>query len=283
MSAARKRGDTVCNGRTWRRIAIVGAAALLAHLAWLVVPAGASERSYDSTISPFNGPGSASFDAQGNVWVTDGGQFKVTPGHQGIYLRSPYPSQTVLAEPNTNVPWGPGIISLQGAVNTATGELFVAQSSGRTVAIFDGQGNYLRSWTAINGIYGFGETGSIHVAVDNTDTDSGGRVYLALSKPENDVEAFDDAQRPVDFPGTAGYINENRITGTPEGPFGEAHFVSTDDQGNIYVTDTTKNLVDVFRSTGSSCAASRLPKPHRISSAAQVSAASLWTRRTVTF
>jgi sugar lactone lactonase YvrE len=224
--------------------------ALLAHLAWLVVPAGAVERDYDSRISPFAAPGSVSFDAQGNVWVTDGGQNKNPPGLQGIYLRSPFPSQTILEDPNTNSAWGSGIPLLQGSVNRETGELFVAQSNGRVVFIFDSQGDLLRSWSAINGSSGSFETGAIHVAVDNSNSDSRGRIYLSLSKPEDDVEAVDDQQRPVDFPATASYIKDNRITGTPEGPFGETHFVSVDEEGNIYVTDTKKNQVDVFSSTG---------------------------------
>jgi hypothetical protein len=250
MRTVWNRGPAVSKGRTWRRIALAGTAALLAHLAWLVGPAAAAERSYDSTISPFYAPSSVAFDAQGNVWVTDGGQGNNPPGLQGIYLRSPYPSQTVLAEPNTNAAWGSGQPMLQAAVNRSTGELFVAQSNGRVVYIFDEHGNYLRPWTAINGSAGSGEAGAIHVAIDNSSSDSGGRIYLSLSKPENDVEAFDDHQRPVDFQASSDYIKDNRITGTPEGPFGETHFVSTDEEGNIYVTDTKKNVVDVFRSTG---------------------------------
>jgi hypothetical protein len=249
MSEARKREDTVCRRRNWRRLAIVGAAAMLAHLAWLVVPAGAAERSYDSRITPFNAPGSVSFDAQGNVWITDGGQNKNPPGLQGIYLRLPFPSQTVLEEPNTKNAWGESSVSLQGSVDHETGELFVEQSFGRTVYIFDSQGKYLRAWTAINGSKGSNES-ALHIAVDNSNTDSRGRIYLALNNPEDDVEAVDDQQRPVDFPATASYIEDNRLTGTPEGPFGEALFVSVDGEGNIYVTDTKKNQVDVFRSTG---------------------------------
>lgn len=241
MRTAWNRGTAVSERRTWRRLAAAGAVALLAHLAWLVVPAGAVERSYDSSISPFNSPSSVSFDAQGNVWVTDSGK--------GLALLSPFPSQTVLAEPDTKVAFA-GSLAIQGSVSRDTGELFVAQSNGRSIKVFDGQGQYLRSWTAINGSSGSGENGAIHVAVDNSGSDSDGRVYLSLSKPENDVEAFDDQRRPVDFPATADYIKDNRITGTPEGPFGETQFVSVDEEGNIYVTDAKKNQVDVFSSNG---------------------------------
>lgn len=243
------------------RTAIRIAVALAAQATLLLVPATSpAERSFDSSVPGFSSPGSVAVDSQGAVWITDAGRFN-PPGPRGLYKHSPYPSQTLLIEPNTNPAFGFSAISLQGAVNWATGEVFVAQSSGRTIAIFDQDGTYLRTWQSINGASGGGgPSGSIHVAIDNTNGFSRGRVYLSLTAPENSIQAFDDQQRPVEFPATAPYIQDHRITGTPGGPFGEVQFIAVDHLGRIYVTDTVKDVVDVFESTGEFVRALPAPK-----------------------
>ncbi len=99
----------------------------------------------------------------------------------------------------------------------------------------------------INGIAG---QSGIHIAIDNSNTFSRGRVYLSLESPEDDVEILDAAQRPVDFPATASYIDGNLMTGTPSGSFGDVQNITVDSNGNIYVTDTANGVVDEFDSTG---------------------------------
>jgi hypothetical protein len=220
-----------------------------------------AKRSLESKIPGFSGTYSVAIDGNNDVWVSDRGR-SGNPGQDGIYKYSPFPSQTLLGIPNSYSVWGYYILDLQVATDNANGEVFVAQSNGRSVDIFAPstpaheckQGEpacYSHSWTAINKANTcFNCLPDIHIAIDNSNTYSKGRVYLSLTSPENDVEALDAAQRPVDFPATATYISNNRLTGTPSGSFGQVGNISVDSGGNIYVTDWESHLVDEFESSG---------------------------------
>jgi hypothetical protein len=202
-------------------------------------------RTFDSVLPPFSStPSSVSFAENGDVWVT-GEISNPPPSSRGIYRFDPYPSQTRLAAPAT----GPLSASLwiQAAADHSSGELFVAQSNAREVVIFGSDEKYSRSWTSINGHSSYS---GIHVAVDNSSKPSRGTIYLSLGSPEDDIEAVDRDQRPVDFAAAATYIEGNKITGTPAGDFGHVDHVSTDRDGNIYVTDDNRNTVEEFRWTG---------------------------------
>jgi hypothetical protein len=231
---------------------------LLALLAAGPPAAGAATRAYDSNIHGFSSPSSVGFDAGGRVWVSDAGHYEVDPktGKQnlngnGIYQYDPYPSQTLLTLPNTLSVWSFYSLALDLAVDQSNGEIFVGQANGRTVDIFEEDGEYSHTWSAINGTAGGGVAQQgIHVAVDNSNGYSRGRIYLSLTAPENDIEAVDAGQRPVPFPATASYIKENKLTGTPAGGFGEVQEVSVDSNGNVYVTDVANHVVDEFASTG---------------------------------
>ena len=249
------------------RRALVGMTLLggsLCVLALVATPAFA-DRSFSTTMTGFNGAFSVAIDGNNNVWVTDRGQFsKTNPGVNGVYKYDPFPSQTLLATPNTYSPFAYYIDDLTAAVDDATGEIFVAQSNGRAVYIFAPVGEsvqckkeggetycYTHNWTRINGANTcFNCLPDIHIAIDNTDTFSRGRVYLSLTGPENDIEVFDSDERPVDLPATASYIENNKLTGTPSGHFGEVANVAVDNDGNVYVTDVGKKVVDEFDSTG---------------------------------
>jgi hypothetical protein len=230
----------------------------------LVAPAARASvvegRAYDSNIPGFASPTSIAFDAAGNAWISDGSHY--VPKYKdnlknGVYRYSPYPSQSLLDVPDTSEAFG-GDLGIQLAVDQATEEVFVTQYNGRSVGIFAPnspsnpckQGNFCFShkWSSINGVGGF-EPG-IHVAIDNSNSFSKGRVYLSLAHPENDVEVLDAGRLPVELPATAGYIHENKLTGTPSGKFGEVANITVDNEGNVYVTDPSKNVVDEFASTG---------------------------------
>jgi len=206
-------------------------------------------------------------DASDNVWVTDGGEFNTSqyPGQRGLYEFNAYPSQTLLDPVETNIPVGFYIEEIQVAVDQANDELFVANANPRKIDIYDkketevGKGTHIfrtyhefsHSWTNINeALSCFNCNTAIHVAVDNSNTYSGGRVYLSLTSPENDVEVFDAQQRPVDFPATASYVSNNKLTGTPAGPFGEVENVTVAFNGDLFVADAGKGVVDEFDSTG---------------------------------
>ena len=239
-------------------------AGLCAALCAFALGAGAaSARTLAGKMNGFNGAASAAVDGGDNVWVTDFGQAsKTNPGPNGIYKYDPVPSLNLLATPNTYESIGSSTPELQIAVDDATGELFVSQSNGRTVLIFAPKGGsvqckeevgepvcFTHAWTRINSADS-GSNPKIQVAIDNTDTYSEGRIYLALTSPENDIEVFDREQRPVDFPAAANYIINNRLTGTPTGRFGEVGYVAVDSVGNLYVTDWGKKVIDEFDSTG---------------------------------
>ena len=226
---------------------------LLLTLGLLTVDVGAAlaTRTFVSKIPEFRETSSVTLDAAEDVWVTDAGHQtpEANPGGNGLYQYNPFPSQTLLHTPDTHEPWGSSILDLQAGVDKQSGDVLVAQSNGRTVDVFTSTGKFIEEWSNIDGTGGVGGAG-IHIAIDNTQTPSGGRIYLSLTAPENDVEVFDSAERPVDFPATAPYINDNKLTGTPSGHFGEVQNVTVDSQGNLYVTDTEKQEIDEFDSSG---------------------------------
>jgi hypothetical protein len=240
-------------GETVRRpIAMLGAILTLAlcGLAFAASSAHAT-RIFETHFGQLVRPTSVAIDAQGDAWISDFGR-PPHPSEDGLYKYSPYPSPTLLVTPNTEQAWG-GSLSIQVAVDQATGEVFAASQNPRTVAIFNENGEYTHSWTGINGHTGcitFDCVPYMRVAIDNTHTYSGGRVYLSLAGPENDVEVFDNGRRPVDFPATASYISANKLLGTPSGPFGSVAQLAVDAEGNLFVSDVVEGVIDEFDSTG---------------------------------
>ena len=195
---------------------------------------------------------SLAFDANGDVWITDEGEFSSEyPGQRGIYEYDAYPSQTRLDAPETSTPVGFQAVRMQVAVDQSNGELFVANSNPRKVDIYEETTAhthvYSHSWTGINGV---SNSSTIHIAVDNSHSYSRGRIYLSLTEPEDDIEVFDAQQRPVDFPATASYLSKNILTGTPSGPFGSVENVTVSSNGDFFVTDGGKDVIDEFDSTG---------------------------------
>ncbi len=217
----------------------------------LFASAALAARSFDSKIPEFRQTSSIAIAPNDNVWITDEGHETSTPnpGQNGLYEYDSYPSQTLLDTPNTDEPWGSSILDLSAAVDGQSGDVYVAQSNGRTLDVFSEDGEFLEEWSNIDNTGGAVEAG-IHVAIDNTNSHSKGRIYLSLSSPEDDVEVFDAGRHPVDFPATASYISANKLLGTPSGPFGEVQNVAVDSEGNVYVTDAEAAVVDEFDSTG---------------------------------
>jgi DNA-binding beta-propeller fold protein YncE len=213
-------------------------------------PSAFANRTIETKIADLDGPFSVAIDQNDYVWATDRGS-QGNPGSNGIYKYERYPSVERLLTPNTYSVWGYYILDLTAAIDDQTGELYIAQSNGRTIDIFEGDGAYTHSWTRINGANTcFNCLPDAHIAIDNSNSPSQGRIYLSLTSPENDIEIFDKGQRPVDFPATANYIRDNKLTGTPSGAFGEVANVAVDNHGNIYVTDIIEGVVDEFDSTG---------------------------------
>ena len=85
------------------------------------------------------------------------------------------------------------------------------------------------------------------IAIDNSGGATAGRVYLSNG---NTVESLNKSIEPNPFedPGHVGYIESNKLTGTPSGPFISAGSVAVGPGGEIYVVDSGK--VDEFEPSG---------------------------------
>ena len=258
-SAAHGMGRSATVPRAWR--AAFGVVLLFATLAVFSISASVAfaERPLDSVLTEeFPGMSSLALDAHGDLWITDEGHETPAhnPGKNTLYEHNPYPSQTLIDSPDTSAAVA-GIVIVQVAVDQANGDVLLANSNPRRLEFFeeDGPNHFVynnHSWTAINGSRAdsFNTNQTIHVAVDNSTGFSRGRIYLSLTAPEDDIEMFDPQQRPIDFPATAKYIHDNKLTGTPSGPFGQVGEIEVDSNGNLYVVDGGKGVVDEFDSSG---------------------------------
>src|SRR5262249_55968650 len=149
-------------------IAVAAAAATTA-------PPAFAARSYDSQVGGFDGVNGMAFDSSGDLWVAD---------HEfPLHEYSPYPSQTLIKNVDTQAAFGFGIRETDVAVDQSTGEVLEAQANCRSVGVFEGS-KLVITWTGINGIT-VCNPGDIHIASDNSATNSRGRIYLSLAGPEN--------------------------------------------------------------------------------------------------
>src|SRR5215204_1506777 len=145
--------------------ALAGLGALLGVFALGAAPAQAA-RSFDSQVigTGTERPFSFDFDSDGDLWIVDGSFF--------LYEYDSYPSQNLLSEVGTQQAFGFSSRDTTGAVDESTDDVFVAQSNGRSVAIFR-EGKLLAKWTGINGVATCC-SGEIRIAIDNSSTVSRG-------------------------------------------------------------------------------------------------------------
>ena len=218
-----------------------------------VATSALADRTYDSQAG-FSAASDAAFDVNDSIWIS--GCYPTlhkpqlgwdNPGYDGVCGLDAYPSQTLLDTPIT--PWSIDTAPVGVAVDQSTHDVFVATTNIDAAVIFSRTGfsryTYTHSWITIDG-HSVGDD----VAIDNTNTFSRGRIYLSIPSPQNYVEVFDAAQRPVDFPATTSYITDNKLTGTPSGPFGSVENTAVDSNGDLFVFDTGNNVVDEFSSSG---------------------------------
>src|SRR3954467_13537620 len=168
----------VAGNRMWRWLPVV---ALAAATVGVSADSALAARAYDSSITPISVPWSVAFDASGNAWIP-------ASGTNSVYVQDPYPSQNRLRTIDTSKEFESQVVQL--AIDKSTGNFYLAQSNGRALGVYDEVGNHLETWTAING-HRFGNHPGLHVAVDNSNGYSKGRVYLSLTSPENAIEALD--------------------------------------------------------------------------------------------
>ena len=222
----------------------MGISALLAAFASLVIAAitaspAFADRTYDSQITGFGNPQGLAIDGGGDVWIDDYGSGGLISEYDA------YPSQTLLGTQNGGGHHGGYILSI--ALNNADGHLYVADSGPVVVDVYEsGLGSFTEEWKTKN------SCGTDRVAVDNSSGPSNGRVYIARSC--DGVTAFvgNHTEAPFSASGQPGktYISGNELTGTPSGNFGGIQNVATDTQGNLYVVDQAKSVVDEFDESG---------------------------------
>jgi hypothetical protein len=117
------------------------------------------------------------------------------------------------------------------AVSDADGSLYVADPGFGLVRKYDAAGapaNF--SALGSNGL----PVSTSFVAVDISSGPNAGNIYVTMGGA---LQAFDASGEPADFSGSAPYLSENKITGSPSGGFSAPTAVVVDANGDIYVAD----------------------------------------------
>jgi hypothetical protein len=223
-----------------RRVVLACVLTTLGALALTASPAFA-ERTFDTQITGA-GASTIAVDGADNVWVSS------------QHFISEFDRSGTLLSRWTNE--GAGFPSPFGfALSNSTGDAYIGEGGQNRVAILDSSGTFSSSF-GVNG----GQGNNLWVAVDNSGGPSSRHVYVAVDSTFN-VQAFDESGNPVSFsaagePGKT-YIKGNTLTGTPSGRFGKEELsffvppaVATDADGNIYVVDRVRAVVDEFDHTG---------------------------------
>ena len=230
-------------------------AAIAAALGVLGAGAGtavaAAPRAYDSQIAGFKKPEAVTIGANDEVWVSD------TENGSLLTQFDAFPSQTKIGQQSGSGLWG-GLTAVRGPAVSAVNHFLYASTTtcgetNRHFNIFDASGKLYRQV----GIEGFPCEG--WAAVDNSNSDSRGRVYLYKGQNPSYISVYDGYGNPVKFDGHASYIVGNRITGTPNGEFSGSAAgsfepvysgISVDFEGNIWVSDEEKKEIDEFGPDG---------------------------------
>jgi sugar lactone lactonase YvrE len=223
---------------------LVSAISILAFFAVGAAPASAlTQRPYLSQIAGFTEPTGLSVDPADDLWVTD-------PGNAGLITElSPFPANAKIGEQDGegHFTFGGGFI-LSAAFSAFNEHLYVGDSGEVVVHDFDAAGHWESTWT------GFGSA-NLHVAVDNSGTASEGRVYVSQAEG-GVIKAFKPNGEAEPFSAVTLYIEENKLIGTPTGPgetlepFGEAWAITVGPDGDIYLADGIKQVVDQFEPSG---------------------------------
>lgn len=181
--------------------------------------------------------GGVAVDAAGNLWVGDGLSKLDEFDSTGAFIQT------------LSITRPPGIPPKPEEHPTPPGSLAIARSTGffyftaehsrpidpPHVEVLDNTGAFVRRWPVGAGA---------HIAIDNSTEPfdlSAGSIYVT-SDTERTISKFDASGKPVSFGGSAGYIEGNEITGTPneanehfgqESPIG----IAVDSLGNIYAVN----------------------------------------------
>jgi hypothetical protein len=181
---------------------------------------------------------SVTADASNNVWIGDTGK--------GI-LDEYDSAQGFLRQAAGVGGWSPEGSQLEDmAVNTTSGSLYVADVRHHKVWTLNSTGVVTGSLADPESRW---NTSRLHVSVDNTGGAGSGQIYVAAGGYNNPgVYRVNPNGSPADFTASHEYIEGNRLTGTPEGSFGEVMGAAVGPNGNLYVID--RAAAYVFDSTG---------------------------------
>ncbi len=126
---------------------------------------------------------------------------------------------------------------LSVAVNEATGEVYVADSSTGVVYVFNSSGVLQTTWTGGGSGPGSGTpAGSF-----------GGFVFVAVEQSSGHVFVADDLDRVIDlFDSSGTYITQVSGKRTPSGSFAELFGVAVAAGGDLYAIDGPAGVIDVF-------------------------------------
>jgi hypothetical protein len=185
---------------------------------------------------PFVSPWGIAIDGSDNVWVAD-------PGNAGVITKFSSANAYVSQESGDGhfAQYAGGYVRSLG-LNNSTGYLYVADSAPVLLYSFDSGGNFVTEWGEFGGPYDY-------TAVDNSGGPTNGHVYVASG---NKLNAYDGSGNPVNYSGSASYINGSHIMGTPSDPsaFGDLQNITTDATGDIFVYDQNRQVVDEYGPTG---------------------------------
>jgi hypothetical protein len=186
--------------------------------------------------TPLSNPSGLAVDGADNLWIADAGLSVVDKlGPSGTFLRQS------AAEGHLSS----FILSL--GFSTASDHLFVADSNEDGLHVLDPEGAFIET---LAGPWGSGQF-YVRTAAGTTGGDvyvsnNGGGIYR--------IDGATGAEAP--FSESASYIEGAELTGTPEGPFGQAPSpqgalqLAVDSAGDLYVGDSVKGRVDEFAPSG---------------------------------
>lgn len=178
----------------------------------------------------FSSPGGMALDAQGNLYVWDGGHVSIQVfDFNGKLLRKwgGRGTDAGLFSTSGKHPYGSIAIDPKGNV-------YVPDYGNDRVQKFDSEGKFIAQW----GKHGTGDgelTSPYGIAVD-----AGGRVYV-----------IDDGTARVQvFDGDGRFLSKFGGRGTGDGQFQNPSYITVDGQGKIYVPDAETSRIQKFNPDG---------------------------------
>lgn len=190
----------------------------------------------------FNDPLSLAVDGSNDLWVSDLGR--------GVGQMDEFdPSGNLLAQGRGEGHWT-GEYTESIAFSDASNRLYVADSYEDDLWVLNADGSFNSD---IKGAWGEEGCCYIRVAADNSSGATKGDLYV--SSDRRGVYRINGAGAPAEFAesGKVPYVSGSHLTGTPNGPFSRASWMTVDQAGDLYVVEEHNGpdgVVDEFNSAG---------------------------------